>query len=81
MAATIEQATGVVSVAVVLLAYLLVLQAMTASVLLLARYCALQWRSLRALLAVEPPRPAPAPQVRQDQDQPRPYRLGGDLRW
>jgi hypothetical protein len=77
VAATIEQATGVVSVAVVLLAYLVVLQVMTASVLLLARYCALQWRSLRALLAVEPP----APEAHQDQDQPRPYRLGGDLRW
>ena len=78
MAATIEQATGVVSVAVVLLAYLLVLPVMTASGLLLARYCALQWRSLRALLAVEPPHPAPAPEAHQDQS--RPYRLGGDLR-
>jgi hypothetical protein len=74
-----EQLLGVLSVAVLFLAYVLILQCLTAAALLLARYIALQVQSLRSLLG-ESPRTVPAPLI--DQDSGESYRLGGGLaRW
>jgi len=75
----VEQLAGVLSVAALLLGYLLVLQCMTAAALLLSQFIAVQWRALRSLL-VAPPRPA-TPEI-EDQDPLEPYRVGGGLmRW
>jgi hypothetical protein len=74
----IEQLAGVLSVAALLLGYLLVVQCMTAAVLLLAQYIAVQWRALRSLLTVEPAQPSRAQVEGQDQH----YQVGGGLmRW
>jgi hypothetical protein len=81
----VEQLAGAASVAVVVLAWLLLVEAMTAAIVLLAHFTVLQWRALRSLLTVEPPRPVPVSAGDQDQahgESPRqPYRLGGDLKW
>jgi hypothetical protein len=74
----VEQLAGVLSVAALLLGYLLVVQCMTAAVLLLAQYIDVQWRALRSLLTVEPTRPGRAQVEGQDQR----YQVGGGLmRW
>jgi hypothetical protein len=74
----VEQLAGVLSVAALLLGYLLVVQCMTAAVLLLAQYIAVQGRALWSLLTVEPTRPGRAQVEGQDQH----YRVGGGLmRW
>jgi hypothetical protein len=78
----VEQLAGVLAVAAVFLAYLLVLQCMMAAALLLAQYTVIQGRALRTLIQ-EPPRP-PLPEVQQDQDaaESPPFRVGGGLmRW
>jgi hypothetical protein len=79
-----EQLTGAASVAVVVLAWLLLVEAMTAAIVVLATFTVLQWRSLRALMA-EPPRPAnrgTSPVEDQGQAARQPYRIGGGLmRW
>jgi hypothetical protein len=75
----VELVTGALAALVVAVAYLLVLQAMTAAMIMLAGYIVRQARALRSLLA-EPSRPA-MPAV-EDQHQPEPYRVGGGLmRW
>lgn len=74
-----EQVTGVASVAVVVLAYLLLVEAMTAAIVLLAHFTLLQWRSLCALLA-EPPPAVPEPARVEGQDQGQPYIIGGNVR-
>jgi hypothetical protein len=78
-----EQFAGVASVAVAVLAYLVVVEALTAAAVLLAQFIALQVRSLRGALLGEPPRPAgEVHQARAgESDQQPAYRLGGDLRW
>lgn len=75
----VEQLVGALSAAALLLGYLLVLQCMTAAVLLLCQYIAVQWRALRFLL--EGPHLPARPEV-EDQDRGEPYRVGGGLmRW
>jgi hypothetical protein len=73
----VEQLTGAASVAVLVLAYLLVLQAMTAAVLLLGQFIVLQARALAANVGERPPRsPEPAPVVGDEGES---YRVGGGL--
>jgi hypothetical protein len=75
----VEQLVGAASVLVLFLAYLLILQAMTAAVVLLGQFITVQVRVLRSLLA-ESPGAVPAPLI--DQDSGEPYKLGGGLgRW
>jgi hypothetical protein len=77
----VELVTGALAALVVAVAYLLVLQAMTAAMILLARYILRQARALRSMLA-EPSRPAMPEVEDQHQHQPEPYRIGGGLmRW
>jgi hypothetical protein len=81
-----EQLAGAASVAVVVLAWLLVVEAMTAAIVLLATFTVLQWRALRSLLTVEPPRAVPVAVPAGDQDQgdgeaPRVRIGGGVMRW
>lgn len=73
-----EQLWGAGTGLVLVLGYVLLVQAMTAAIVLLAEFIVIQWRTLRSLLmAVDgAPEPEPAPQTEQPT-----YRLGGDLRW
>jgi hypothetical protein len=79
-----EQLTGAASVAVVVLAWLLLVEAMMAAIVVLATFTVLQWRSLCALMA-EPPRPANrGTSLVEDQDQAEPNRVrigGGLMHW
>jgi hypothetical protein len=75
----VEQLAGVASVAVVVLAYLMLLEAMTAAMVLLATFTVVQWRSLRALLVAEPSHPVAAPAREVNQARGEPYRVGGGL--
>jgi hypothetical protein len=68
--------TGAGMFAIVVLGYLLVLQAMTAAVVLLAQFIVVQVRALWSLIMVERAASVPAPPV---DDQGKPYRLGGGL--
>jgi hypothetical protein len=70
----LDQADGAGVVLVVALAYVLILQAMTAAIVVLAQFTVLQTRHLLALLD-EAPRPATV-EVHQDQES---YRVGGGL--
>lgn len=75
----VEQMTGALAALVIGLGYLLLLQAMTVAMILLAGYIVRHMRALRSLLA-EPPRPAMT--AVEDQDSSEPYRVGGGLiRW
>lgn len=69
----VEELAGAVSVSIIVLAYLILLQAMTAIVVLLGQFLVLQVRSLRSMLASE----RPTPDVVSAQE---PYRLGGGIR-
>jgi hypothetical protein len=70
----VEEVAGATMVLVIVLAYVLIVQTMTAAVVLLAEFIVLRVRALRSLLAVEPE------PVRQTE--PAPYRIGGGLmRW
>jgi hypothetical protein len=77
--AAIEDA---LTVAVLVLGYLLLLQAMTAAVILLCEFILLRVRVLRSLLAEPGPDPAPAREVHQARGEPeRPrVRIGGPIR-
>jgi hypothetical protein len=79
----VDQLPGAASWAVLVLAYLLLVEAMAAAIVVLAEFTLHRVRSLRGLLTAEPPRPVPAPAVvEDDQGQGQPYRLGGGLmRW
>jgi hypothetical protein len=76
-----EQLTGAGLAAIVVLGYLLIVQAMTAAAVLLAQFIVVQVRALWSLVApswLSPPSSA-APVV---DDQGEPYKLGGGLlRW
>jgi hypothetical protein len=73
-----EQLWGAGTGLVVVLGYVLLVQAMTAAIVLLAEFIVLRVRALRSLVAVDgAPEPEPAPQVESE-----PYRVGGGLmRW
>lgn len=77
----IEQMTGAASVAVLVLAYVLLVEAMMAAIVVLAHFTMLQWRSLWSLLAQSRP---VVPVAVEDQDQGQlqgvPYVIGGNLR-
>jgi hypothetical protein len=78
-----EQLTGAAVASIVALAYVLVVQAMTAAILLLGQFVVLQVRALRNLAVVEPKEaPTPTPVIEPvSEPQQQAYRLGGDLRW
>lgn len=62
-----EQMTGAGIVSIVVLAYVLLVQAMCAAILLLGQFIVLQVRSLRSLVVVEPtPAHAPVPELPPD---------------
>lgn len=67
----VEEVAGATTVLVIVLAYVLIVQAMTAAVVLMAEFIVLRVRALRNLLAVEPE------PVRQPES--APYRVGGGL--
>jgi hypothetical protein len=71
-----EQVTGAGIAAIVVLGYLLIVQSMTAAVVLLAQFIVVQVQALWSLVKVEWKPPASAPLV---DDQEEPYRLGGGL--
>lgn len=73
----VEQLAGAVMVLVVVSSYLLILQTMTAAVLLLGQFIVLQIRAFHALVAVDWQRPEPTPVL---DDQGESYRVGGGLR-
>lgn len=74
----IEQVTGAAMAAVLVLGYVLLVQAMTAAIVLLAEFIVLRGRVLRSLLAIE--REASVPE--EPQGQKPAYRVGGGLvRW
>jgi hypothetical protein len=71
-----EELLDAATVVVLVLTYFLILQTLTAAVLLLGQFIVVQVRALRALVAVEWQRPEPAPLV---DDQGESYRVGGGL--
>jgi hypothetical protein len=77
-----DQLLGAASVAVVVLAYVVLVEAMMAAVVLLAAFTVMQWRHLCALLAYRPP--APARELHESRgpgdDQGTRVRIGGGLR-
>jgi hypothetical protein len=74
----IGQLWGAGSALVLVLGYVLLVQAMSAAVVLLAEFIVLRVRVLRSLLAIE--REAPAPMEPRGQEPA--YRIGGGLmRW
>lgn len=77
-----DQLLGAASLAVVVLAYVVIVEAMMAAIVLLAAFIVLQWRQLWSLLAYRPAAPArEVNQARAEGDR-QPYRLGGGLmRW
>ena len=67
----VEQLAGTASASIIVLAYLILLQVMTAVVVLLSQFLVLQVRSLRSMLTSgKPPDASPATE---------PYRIGGGL--
>jgi hypothetical protein len=79
----VEQLTGAAIAAVIVLCYLLILQTMTAAVVLLAQFIVVQVRALWSLVEWTPTPGEPSrPPVPLVDDQGEPYRLGGGLaRW
>jgi hypothetical protein len=76
-----EQLLGAATAGVLVLAYLLIVQALMAAAVLLAQFIVVQVRALWSLVAPSwlPP-PAAVPPVVDDQGEP--YKLGGGLaRW
>jgi hypothetical protein len=79
-----DQFLGAASVAVAVLAYVVVVEALTAAAVLLAQFIMVRLGSMRALLGQ--PRPVAARELHeargQDDDQPAPYHVGGGvMRW
>jgi hypothetical protein len=72
----VEQLTGAGLAAIFVLGYVLIVQAMTAAVVLLAQFIVVQVRALWSLVKVEWKPPASVPVV---DDQGEPYRVGGGL--
>jgi hypothetical protein len=74
-----QQLSGTATVLVIVLAYVLIVQSLTAAMVLLAQFIVVQVRTLRALVAIEPktiPEPEPEPAGRPL------YRVGGGIkRW
>ena len=66
----VEQVLGAASVLIVILAYVLCVQAMTAAIIVLTEFIALQVRKLILML--------PEPQKPKEPEQP-PYKVGGGL--
>jgi hypothetical protein len=69
----VEQLAGAASASIIVLAYLILLEVMTAIVVLLSQFLVLQVRSLRSVLASEKPTPDVAPAT-------KPYIIGGGIR-
>jgi hypothetical protein len=67
----LEQLTGAASILVLVLAYLLIVQALMAAVVLLAQYIVVQVRNLRGMI----PNPQQSPVVES-----RSYQVGGGIR-
>ena len=81
----VEAVTGAAIAGIVALGYCILLQCMTAIIVLLSEFILVRVRALRAMWA-EPPRPQPAPVVIGDHDQgdgeaPRVQVGGGLARW
>ena len=76
----VSQITGAGLGAVVVLGYLLVVQTMTAAIVLLAQFIVVQVRALLALVASKPT-PEREPAEPQGAGEGKLYRLGGDVRW
>jgi hypothetical protein len=77
-----EQVAGAGIGTMVILAYVLLLEAMTAAILLLGQFIVLQVRALRGLTVEPKPSSAPVPVASPEPaPQGQTYRLGGDLRW
>lgn len=75
----LDQLAGAASATVLFLAYVLLVECLTAACVLLVEFIVLRVRALRSLLvAVEPVAPV---EERQPQSRAEPYRLGGDIRW
>jgi hypothetical protein len=79
----LEQLTGAVAAVVLVLAYVLVVQCMTAAAVLLCEFIVLRVRALAALVAEQQSRPGES--YRGDLNDSPPtapsYRLGGDVKW
>jgi hypothetical protein len=76
----VEEVAGATTMLVIVLAYVLIVQAMTAAVVLLAEFIVLRVRALRSLLAIES-QPEPA-RVSEEAPQAQSYRVsGGLLKW
>lgn len=76
----LEQLAGAGIGTLVVLAYLLLVEALTAAIVLLAQFIVLQVRALRALSVVEPkPKPTATPTA-VTEPQAEQYRLGGGLK-
>jgi hypothetical protein len=73
--------TGAAIALVLFLGYVLLVQAMTAAIVLLCEFTIIRIQALRAFLkAAEPPQAAPQAPVLVEPKRPT-YRLGGDVRW
>jgi hypothetical protein len=78
--AVMDSVTGAATATVVVLAYVLLVQCLTAAVVLLAEFIVLRVRALWGVATVERTAPEPA-RVPEEPPQVQPYRLGGDLKW
>lgn len=75
-----EQVTGAGIGTLVVLGYLLLVEALAAAIVVLAQFIVLQVRTLRTLAVVEP-KPAPTAAVEPvSEPQEQTYRLGGGLK-
>jgi hypothetical protein len=74
-----DSVTGAAIATVVVLAHVLLVQCLTAAVVLLAEFIVLRVRALWGVVGIQsPPEPAGVP---EEPPQVPPYRLGGDLKW
>jgi MFS superfamily sulfate permease-like transporter len=79
--AVMDSVTGAAIATVVVLGYVLIVQAMMAAIVLLCEFIVLRLRALWGVVAtVERTAPEPA-HVPEEPPQVQPYRLGGDLKW
>jgi hypothetical protein len=73
----LSQVTGAAMAIVLVLGYVLIVQAMTAAVVLLAEFIVLRLHALWGAVGIEsPPEPARVP---EEAPQAQPYRVGGGL--
>jgi hypothetical protein len=76
----VEQVIGTATVAVLVLTWLLIAQAMTAAVLVLSQFIVVEVRTLRTSVAVLGDRPQASPELAPIVHQGESYRLGGDIK-